>query len=153
MWPFREKPTSRVKMVIFIFFFSEFCSLNPSNWIETTPKFSRWKLRLHVRLFWKKTYKFWKKKHKILKNTHNTYFRSYSILVPQPPVKVHCHHLFVFWAMIHQVLRFLSWKLQFEKNNYFKSLPNSNELKFSPYITEKITVTNNYTVTFTKNYL
>ncbi len=56
-----------------------------------------------------------KKTYNILKNVHNAYFRSYLILVPEPTGKVHCHHFFVFWAMIHQVLRFLSWKLHFEK--------------------------------------
>ncbi len=39
------------------------------------------------------------------------------------------------------------------KNKFKKSHPNSNELKLSPYIIEKITEPNNYTVTFTQNYL
>ncbi len=39
------------------------------------------------------------------------------------------------------------------KTFHVKKLPNSNELKLSPYITEKITAPNNKTVTFIQNYL
>ncbi len=36
--------------------------------------------------------------------------------MPEHPVEVHCHHFFVFWTMMHQVLRFL--KLDFEKYDF-----------------------------------
>ncbi len=92
-----------------------------------------------------------KKTYKILKIVHNTYFRSYSILVPEPPVKVHCHNFFIFWAMIRLVSRFLSWTLHFEIK-FFKTTYKFKWTQLSPYITEKITAPNHYTVKFTQKY-
>ncbi len=59
-----------------------------------------------------------KKTFKILKNVRNFYFKSYSVFLPEPPVKIHCRHFFVFWAMIHQVLRSYVVHYRIFKNHF-----------------------------------
>ncbi len=91
---------------------------------------------------------FEKKKHTTFwKNLRNTYFRNYSILLPEPPV--HCHHFFVFWTMIHQVLRFLSWKYHFEqdclKMTFKFKWTQGITLSLMKNIIKKFTAPNNYT--------
>ncbi len=108
----------------------------------------KWKIEVARTVILKK-----KKTCKISRNVTNTYFWSYSILVPEPPVKVYCHHFFVFWAMIHQVLRFLGWKLHFEK----EILKIISKFKWTQVITlqnwKNHRTKQNYTFTFAQNYL
>ncbi len=78
---------------------------------KNRPHVSKWWYSLFSRILFSESLKLSRNHPKVLKlkkkNIQNTYFRSYSVLVPEPPVEVPCCHFFVFWVMIHQVLRFI----------------------------------------------
>ncbi len=141
MWPSKEKPTSCVKMVVSLFsgiLFSETLKLSRNH-----PEVLKLKTEVARKV--------------ILKKKKYTKFWKIFITLILGVIQFWCQSLqlkFIVIISSYYGLWFIRfWGSQVENFILKKSLPNSKELKLSPYITEKITAPNYYTVTFTQNYL
>ncbi len=61
MWPFREKPTSYVKLVVLLF--SEILLFEPLKFNRNHPEVLKLKIKVHERCILKKKHKILKKKY------------------------------------------------------------------------------------------